>query len=142
MCKEEPFISIKLPIRDADASVVHAFGDLTNGQQAIIVKVVDNGGKLYFFAILNDGPEGKYKTVLKNIPLSWNDEYGVANFADISRDGPIPSVFFTSSDFEKVFDSYSAICDLKTFLKEKTRIKTDRRDFAYQILSKRSVVSE
>jgi hypothetical protein len=113
---EEPFSSMKMPTHEVDASVVYEPGDAVNGRNAIFVRVVDASEQEFFFAILNDGRDADYETVLKNLPLSWDAQYGVVEISDPTRAGPIPQTLFSKGKFERFLEPKSAIRELKVLL--------------------------
>jgi hypothetical protein len=116
--KEEPFSSIKTPIREVDSSVVYEPGDVICGRNAVVVRIVDASDKEFFFAILNDGQDGDYQTVLKNLPLSWDARYGVEAISDPVRTGSIPQAFFSKGRFDQFLEPKSAIRELETMLEK------------------------
>lgn len=133
-CKEMPFESMVMPPLDIDASVALGPGDPDSGENAIVVKIVDGKNSLYYFAILNDGAERKYKSVLKHLPLSWNKEYGVGEIVDPKGFGAIPEVFFRGSEFDRVIDHSGAIGDIMKMLEIGKMMNGRRPEFALNIL--------
>lgn len=116
--KEESLSSIKTPIREVDSSVVYEPGDAIGGRHAIFVRIVDASDKEFFFAILNDGQDGGYETVLKNLPLSWDAQYGIDAISDPVRTGSIPEVLFSKGRFDQFLEPKNAILELEAMLEK------------------------
>lgn len=127
---------LKFPIRDVDASVVYDQGHVDSAKNSILIRLQDSADKEFYFAILNDGPKGSYKTVLKNLPLSWDKQYGVVGFSDSERYGSIPSSLFVDGDFEQVVNAEQAIEDLSSLLKEHINSNSQRPKIALEVLRK------
>lgn len=134
---EEPFSLMKMPIREVDSSVVFEPGDVIGGRNAVVVRIVDASDKEFFFAILNDGKDGSYKTVLKNLSLSWNTLYGVEGISDPVRTGSIPQIFFSKGRFEQFLKPKSAIRELEVILKDHIDSNSGRPRIALEQLKKK-----
>lgn len=135
-CQEQPFTSMTLPLRDVDASVLHALGDQIRGRHAVVVKIVDGAGTEFFVAALNDHPNGGYGTILKDLKLDWSEDYGFVGLSSPSKAGPIPDLFFDEKGrFQRFSDTRKARRDLVSILKDFEGSHSARPEIATEYLN-------
>ena len=134
---EEPFSSIRFPLRYVDASIVMSFGDQINGRSVILVRVTDDLDQTYNFAILNDGEHGTHQTVLKNLNLDWCDLYGCAGLAGTGEADSFPEVFFDHKpNFDLALFNREAFDNLIFFLSKFKEANSHRTQLALEQLTK------
>ena len=136
-CDEEPFRSMRLPIKHANAVVQHAQGNLASGDQAILIRIVDSTEAEYFLAVAINGSLPEYKAVIKNLPLKWISDSGPFGGITIPDNIQIPEDFFNGKrSFERISNIDEAISDLVNILGEFKDAKDGYSRIAYECLKK------
>lgn len=123
---ENPLASLKQPFQKVDAALI------ADGNESVLVRIVDASGYELFLLVLKDIKLGKYTTVIKNADAEWLiEDSWHKGFSNIKTPASIAEA---ESNYELFKNPKVVISDLAIIL-EKYRNNNDRYYcFAYDAL--------
>ena len=122
---EEPFISLEQPFQQVDVALV------ADGNNPVLVRIVDASGREIFLLVLKKNSSGKYAAVIKDPQAEWwADGIGGAGFANIKTPS---SIVEAESSYDLLGNPNDAIIDIINII-EKYGRDDGRSHFGYNAL--------
>lgn len=110
-CNEEPFRSLKLPLKHVNGMLPLNYSNY-QGDYVLLVRMVDYDDKECYLALIWRADEKKFKKIITKLPLSWDDDRGNFRGMKIPDHIKINDLISGKYNYEKIDMIDEAIFDL------------------------------